>query len=76
MNLVLGWERRFGEFLSQKKGVEKIGIGMIGVFYFPRWINIKTNLCIFFSLGEAKKSEVLGWCYICNDNPNCTKLSA
>ena len=33
------------EFLSQKKGVEKIGIGMIGVFYFPRWINIKTNLC-------------------------------
>ena len=28
---------RFGNFCeSQKKGVEKIGIGMIGVVYFPR----------------------------------------
>ena len=32
MNLVLGWEGRFGNFCeSQKKGVEKVGIGMIGV---------------------------------------------
>ena len=32
-----GWERGFGNFCeSQKKGVEKIGLGMIGAFYFPR----------------------------------------
>lgn len=79
MNLVARvGEKIWGIFANfQKKGVEKNRDWHDWSILLPKMDQHKNQFVyVFFSLGEAKKSEVLGWCYICNDNPNCTKLSA